>query len=799
MKSFLSALVFFVITFSGVAQFKYTIKGQVTDCVTKESVPFATVVCDDKKTGAITDVDGYFSLSLTEEIKSIEVLYIGYRTEVVELGRLKVGETLTLNICMHEWNGSAIDDDFLPDVLIEGLRTNKPLVSIPASIGLVEGSQLQAGDQTSLQNAVNTIPGVIMEQRGYGGSHRISIRGSAFRSPFAVRNIKMYMDGIPLTSPDGQTPLEMVDASELKSIEIIKGPAGSIWGSGNGGVIHMHSSDEYIYMKRLSSQVEMGSYDLWRTVNKYEWGNRESGISVSHIFQDNPGYRQQEYNHKNQLAIHGKYKLNRKNIFVFYGNYFDGRWALPGGLNAIQVDTLPTQASSYSWINNANVARERITFGVSHKYQLDRFTSTRTAAYGYLTNKENPFGTSPFSNGYKVEKADGAGVRSDWNKFIKLDRLNRDKYVQLAWGGEYQYEKYAIRESTLLNGQADDFRYRYDVDFHSAMVFFSSDLTWKDKYFLNAGVSANRVLQVVEGNTASDFNYDTTATWEWALLPRIAFNWQFKKNWYGFVSASAGNANPTVFEMVDYENNSYNLDLNPERGLNLEAGIKAKQSENKWNFELNVYRFYLTNAIVSYQDTSLGIGNEIFRYTNAGKTIQQGIEWSAYKRVLTFRENSDQLFYAQFFHSGSVYHYEFEDFRIEDGQFDGVQFAGNKIPGVPLMTISNLLVLNVNHNFQLDIQHQWFDKVPLNNQNETWAGAYNLLNLKASYNFTMLKKLSARVFAGINNVTSTKYTSFYNLNNEFNRFYNPTPPANYFGGLSLSWTFYDRRVEILPD
>lgn len=779
------------------AQAGPTIQGQVTDCETKEALAFAIVVGDDGKTGVMTDIDGNYSIRLPLNAKSIEVRYIGFVTEIFELGKVKNGETFTLNVCLK--NLQTPDDSWKPEITIEGLRTNKPLVSIPSSIGLVGPEQLRSGDQTSLQNAVNTIPGVIMEQRGYGGSHRINIRGSAFRSPFAVRNIKMYMDGIPLTSPDGQTPLEMVDISEIESIEIIKGPAGSIWGSGNGGVLHMRSSREYVLMKRLSSSVEMGSYDLWRIVNRYEWGDRRNGISVSHVYQDNPGYRQQEYNRKNQVAIHGTYRPDANHKLLFYGTYFDGKWALPGGLNAVQADTLPTQASAYSWQNNANVARDRFMLGVSHAWQLDKRTSTRTAAYGYLTNKTNPFGTSPFSNGYKVEGANGAGIRTDWNKFIPLNKWNADDYLQFAWGGEYQFERYNILESTLLNGQAKDFRYQYDVDYHAAMAFFSADLTWHEKFFVNSGFSVNRVLQIVEGNTASDFRYDTTATWNWALLPRLAINWQFKKDWFAFISSSAGNANPTVFEMVDYENNSYNLGLKPESGLILEAGIKTQHAEKRWNAELNAYRFHLTNAIVSYQDTSSGTANEIFRYTNAGKTIQQGIEWTFSKTLLWFKEGSGLLLSAALFHSGSVYHYKFEDFSVQDGQYDGEQFSGNRLPGVPLMTISNLAVIRLLDHWQLNVQHQWFDKVPLNNSNEHWAGAYHLLNARVSYNTRFFEKLDVSVFAGVNNATNTRYTSFFNLNNEFYRFYNPSPPANYFGGLSLSWIFADRRVIILPD
>lgn len=799
MKQYVLMILLSWMSMNGSAQFLYTIKGHITDCRTGEELPFTTITALDGKVGVLSDLDGNYKLQLSEQVNYIKVNYIGYAVKEIPVGEMKSGEILQLDICLEEVWRDIIDPFRYSEVLIEGLRTNKPILAIPASIGSVGMKQLHAGDQTSLQNALNTIPGVVMEQRGYGGSHRISIRGSAFRSPFAVRNIKMYMDGIPLTSPDGQAPLDMIDASEVGSVEIIKGPAGSIWGSGNGGVLHFHASREYLNIRRFSSSVQFGSYDLWRTVNKLEWGNRTNGFSLSHIYQDNPGYRQQEYNHKNQVVFNGHYVSGSRNRFIIYGNYFDGRWALPGGLNALQADTMPEQASAYSWMNNAHVARQRLTAGVSHQYTLNNTTSVRTAAYGYFTDKTNPFGTSAFSNGYKIEGANGAGVRSDWNKLIRLGRANNLDHVQLAWGGEYQYERYEITESSLLNGQPDDFRYKYNVDYHSAMFFFSSDFAWNEKLVMNAGLSANKVLQIVDGNTSSGFNYDTTATWNWAILPRIALDWQLKRNWFAYLAASSGNANPTIFEMVDYENNSFNLDLHPERGLNLEVGFKAKHPENKWSAECNAYRFYLSNAIVSYQDTSAGFGNEFFRYTNAGKTVQQGIEWSFTRNLTRHAESQAGRVMATFIHSGSVYHYEFDNFFIEDSQFNGVQFAGNKMPGIPLMTISNLASIWWMDKLHVDVQHQWFDRVPLNNQNDHWAGAYNLINTKIMWRGVVLKKLAWTAYAGINNAFNARYTSFYNLNNEFNRFYNPSPPRNYFGGLSLSWIFADLRVIIFPD
>ena len=128
-------------------------------------------------------------------------------------------------------------DSLLPIVPVVGFLDSRMSRDVPAPIHVVGKELIGATDQTSLMTAMNSVPGVMMESRGAGGSHRISIRGSALRAPFAVRNVKMYVNGIAFTSPDGQSPLEVMDAADLRSIEVMRGPSGSMWGSGNGGVL----------------------------------------------------------------------------------------------------------------------------------------------------------------------------------------------------------------------------------------------------------------------------------------------------------------------------------------------------------------------------------------------------------------------------------------------------------------------------------------------------------------------------------------------------------------------------------
>ena len=123
----------------------------------------------------------------------------------------------------------------LEEVTIRSYEANRPILQVPASVGLVMNSDLQRFSNTSLVSALNNLPGIRMEERS-PGSYRFSIRGSSLRSPFGVRNVKAYWNELPLTDPGGNTYLNQLDANAINQIEIIKGPGSSLYGAGTGGV-----------------------------------------------------------------------------------------------------------------------------------------------------------------------------------------------------------------------------------------------------------------------------------------------------------------------------------------------------------------------------------------------------------------------------------------------------------------------------------------------------------------------------------------------------------------------------------
>ncbi|MFN5622248.1 MAG: TonB-dependent receptor [Flavobacteriales bacterium] len=662
----------------------------------------------------------------------------------------------------------------LPEVRLEAYRTNHRPEELPAAVGFIDSLTLTQNDRTSLQQALNTIPGVVMESRGYGGSHRLNIRGSSLRSPFAVRNIKLYLDGIPLTSADGQTPLELIDPEDIQQLEVIKGPAGSLYGNGNGGVLLLKSKDIAPNEQRVTSGFQAASYGGYRWNNSASLGFKTSSLRVSHNWQEYGGYREQEFNRKQQVSLLFKQKISESQRMSVFGTYYSGIWGLPGALNEEQAQLNPQSAVPFSIINNASLYRERYVAAITHESSWLNYFKERTILSYQKTNKRNPYGTSAANNGYKDERADAISGRTEWSYKQATNQLS----WQVMTGAEWQNEQYSILEQTISNAFPANFKYLYDVGYAQWMGFLTGELIYKKVLTVQGGYSFSHNQQFVRGRNASDFSFDTTTSYGSIALPRIATALQLHEGLFLFHNVARGAANPTVFEMIDQENNSYNLNLKAERGLSQELGIKQYVPVIGLTYSLSVYDFKLEDAILPITLTS-GPSAGLQVYDNIGSTHQQGAEWSVQWHI-------DKLYKqlnARVWNNGTLNRYRFGNYSGNE-----TNLLDQSLPGVPLAQMSSGLSVGTEQ-WSLSITDYWFDKTPLNNGNTEWSSPYHLLNVYADYTFLITNSWQVQLNTGINNALNSAYTSYYALNGFGGKFYNPAPDRNFFAGLRLYYRF----------
>src|SRR3954466_14772404 len=129
----------------------------------------------------------------------------------------------------------------LPEINVT--RTAEPLQRVPYAVGVVNRTEIQRGQQTiGLDEALNNLPGVVVSNRyNFSLDQRISIRGFGSRSNFGVRGIKILLDGVPQTLPDGQSQLTNVEFADIGRAEVLRGSSSSLYGNGSGGVVALTS------------------------------------------------------------------------------------------------------------------------------------------------------------------------------------------------------------------------------------------------------------------------------------------------------------------------------------------------------------------------------------------------------------------------------------------------------------------------------------------------------------------------------------------------------------------------------
>lgn len=649
----------------------------------------------------------------------------------------------------------------LSEVIVTGFESERPLVHQAGAISKVLENELYRFNENSILSAFNTKPGIRVEQRA-PASYRISIRGSSLRSPFGVRNVKVYWNDIPFTSPDGTTALNLLDLSNIQNAEIIKGPAGSIYGAGNGGVISM-SSRKTVTENYLSADFGIGDFGLLRYRIGIDQKIGNGGISASYVSQKSDGYRQHSATDRQvfQLAMHTKPSDTQTLSAQIL--YSDLNYQIPGALNPAQVEADRTQARPGSVEQNSSIAQKTLYGTLSHQIELGHKWDNSTALYMNNTEFENPFILD-----YKRETAFSYGGRT---KFTFDDKWGSFP-VKIIAGAEYQYGKTLAQNFGNRQGKADTIRFSDDLISTQAFIFQQFEIEWTSKVLMTLGLSENFGRYDINRSIDAGPNEpsNNTKNFDPIVIPRIALVYKVNQ-WSGIHgSISSGFSPPTIAEVRTNEG-SINLDLEAERGINYEAGYRGKFGI--FNVDVTAFYFQLDQTITSYTNEQ---GVVLFR--NAGQTNQKGIEASL-DYVLVRNQNAffqeiklDHAFTGHYFSFG----------EYESG---GNDFSGNQLTGVAPNTLVNILDIRTKPGFYLNFTHQYVDAIPLNDANTVFQESYNLIGGRAGWRTTLGSRWDVEAYGGVDNLLDEQYSLGNDLNAFANRYFQPAPGINYYGGIKI--------------
>jgi iron complex outermembrane receptor protein len=705
---------------------------------------------------AVSDVLGEFEI--TNATTKLTIEHLQYSTEITFAPKGDV-YVIALNQNTVDISGAAIS---------AGIRqVNYTTNTLPGAV--ISQIDLSRDDRSSLQNALNTIPGVQYDARGLGGSRRISIRGSFIRSPFAVRNIKIYMDEMPLTSPDGQASLELIDPADLYSIEVIKGPAANSYGAGNGGVLIASTALPVIGYPSLMTETSAGSFGYFRSASHISAGNEKVQVRFSNVYQETKGYREQETNKKSQQLLKVSLKANDRFRYDLISLFYNGAWDLPGAL--LSYDD-PTSSPAYTIENDTHVERKRMQTGFRQQF-TSRFVKNSTTLYFSSTTKINPFGTSPFFNGYKDESASGGGFRTRFD--IQLWDRNELK-INLQASGEYNGEDNTLDEFDLIQGAAGELRYSNHTYSEEWLAGGAADVSYRNLFFAEIGATyAGRALSSRNETaiTATSLDDEVNRSWT-ALLPRVGLSVRYFKEHFIFGSASLGYSPPSLLEVIDPSNGVISDRVDAEDAVSIEAGLKG--NSKLLGYQLSVYSQELTNAIVPITD-SVGV----VTFGNANGILQQGAEGSLKFSLLSKPRGVVRIIQCAATGALQKFAYNRPNDVIDE----------NRLPGVPFATGSFTMDVTFGLGLSLRVQELYSDRMPANDANSVFTNPYHLLNVRGQFDagFLLPDNWTVQVFGGMQNILNSEYSSFVSVNGAFGRYYNPAPTTNGYVGINLGYRF----------
>ncbi len=200
----------------------------------------------------------------------------------------------------------------LEPVTVRAYLSEQPVLSVPASVSVINQQQLNVQPSNSFISVLNSQPGVRAEERS-PGSYRLSIRGSLLRSPFGVRDIKIYYDDIPLTDGGGNTYLNAIDFYSIHNMEVLKGPDGSLFGANTGGVVllspvaHTCSDSNYV-----SAGLNGGSYGLIHENTALQEHSGNYTLNLNQAYESYGGYRQNSYMQRQYIQAVNRWTYNKR-------------------------------------------------------------------------------------------------------------------------------------------------------------------------------------------------------------------------------------------------------------------------------------------------------------------------------------------------------------------------------------------------------------------------------------------------------------------------------------------------------
>lgn len=675
----------------------------------------------------------------------------------------------------------AQDITVLPTLHVEATRTDTTYLQTPASVFRVDTPQADTSSQVNLTEVVKGIPSLqIRNRENYAQDLQLSMRGFGARSTFGVRGIRLYVDGIPATMPDGQGQTSNIDLSSLDHVEVLTGPFSSLYGNSSGGTI-LTSTKEGQGKDSIELSYSGGSHDKSRAGLVLQGGAKganEPSYVISSSYFDTDGYREHSGAEKVLNNAKLSWNLDDGSKINWVTNYVKIHADDPQGLTHDQWNANPKQQVPFLKQFNVRKDIEQTQTGVTWSKPIN--DKNELYAMAYLGNRQvTQYQSIPKSTqDASINHAGGVidfernyyGADFRWTGKELLPNTTVSVGVALDTMDE---DRKGFENFNLVNGQPSygvkgNLRRDEDNTLWNIDPYLQASWQFLPTWRFDTGVRYSNVHYKSEDNYLS--NGDDSGKTDYSkVLPSAALSWQILPELMAYVSYAKGFETPTFTEMAYRPDglSGFNFDLTASTSDTYETGLKSQN--HLGDFTLAVFQTKTKDDIVSAGNSN---GRSTFR--NADKTLREGVEFAWNKKLwrdLTATASYtylDATFDADIPASGSV------------AQIP----SGNAIPGIAKNQAYASLAWQPSHGLYGGIDVQYMDKVYVNDTNSDAAPSYSVTSANVGYAWVM-GDWKVNSFARVDNLFDKNYAGSVIVNDGNDRYFEPADGRNWSAGLRV--------------
>jgi iron complex outermembrane receptor protein len=642
---------------------------------------------------------------------------------------------------------------------ISATRIKGPSKKIPLAFSIVRNRELSQ-QNISLKEQLISQPGIFTQSSmNYAQDLRISMRGFGARSAFGIRGIKLIVDGVPETTPDGQGQVDNINLQNIDNIEIIHGLAGGLYGNASGGVIRINSmakvKTNFVEFNSSFGSFETQNYNL-RSGLKFG----ATSMVINGRYFNTEGFRDHSKSNLYAFGASLSTDINEKLNLRFLTNYTNSPTAQdPGGLTIEDINENKRSARDRNIEFNAGESINHFKAAAFLNYQNEN----KLFKSSFFFHNRNFDGRLPFSNGGIVNlqrkfygNSTSYQILTNTPDISNLFLIGTDIHFQHDDRQRFVNDTGTTGSQTLNQLEVFNNLGLYVIDQVTMEHFL---FNFEFRYDGNNIILEDNFL--LDGDQSSSISYDV-------LNYTLGTSFLHWPNTTPFLRLSTNFETPTLSELSSNPIGAgFNEELNPTRSKSIEVGLKGDIG-SRIEYKSNLFYINSTNEILPFELEEFP-DRDFFR--NTGKTERLGLE-----SQIQYRDIKNNLVSIS---------YTFSEFKFEDYDLNGVNLTGNNLPGIPIHTLSIDLSYNVSKDIKLRVGNQYYGHLYADNKNTIMVQSYLNNSLGGNFKLKLSKSTEVDFYFGINNLFNVDYYDNIRINAFGNRHYESGPGRNAFAGIRI--------------